>query len=479
MKIKYLFYIILILLFGCQKKSKITDPVSEGQRIVILYTNDEHGWMQPYEQYGGAAGLMGLWKEQEGYTVDGPFLILSGGDMWTGPAISTWFKGESMTEVMNAMHYDAAALGNHEFDFKIPELRERVIQSDFPFLAANIRKKATGNIPDFAIPYVVKEVNGVDVGIIGLASISTPWTTFPDHVEDYYFTPYADALNEIVPQVKNDGAELLVVVGHICLSEMNALVSTAHALGISVIGGGHCNELVADVSNNLALIQGGYHFENYAKLEIYYDTETNQVNSMEANVYSNNGGTPDQEVAAIVDFWETQMNDTLSHIIGYASQEIGDRSNGMFNMITDSWLITFPNADISMTNAGGIRQPIPAGDITLATLVGVLPFENTIVELELTGQQIMDGVYTLVVGGMSTINGFKLSDGTSMHPDSIYSVLTTDYLYSRTDFNFQYDDPDPYRTGVHYRQPVIDWIESLNTSASDPLNNYLDNNPRR
>ena len=482
MKYKYFltFSFIIIIFSACQKeKSNISDPVDEGQRIVILYTNDEHGWMQATDTYDGAAGLMGLWQQQEGYTEGGPFLILSGGDMWTGPAISTWFKGESMVEVMNAMHYDAAAIGNHEFDFKIAGLRDRVEQSSFPFLSANIREKATGNIPDFAVPYIVTQVNGVSVGIIGLTTTTTPVSTFPDFVVDYDFIPYVDALNEVVPQVKNDGAELLIVVGHICLSEMQVLVTTANNLGISMIGGGHCNELVGNVVDGVAIIEGGYRMESYAKLEIFFDTVTDQVVSMEPSVHYNTGGTPDSQVEAIVSYWETQMNDTLSYVIGYADQTIGDRSNEMYNMITDSWLITFPDADISLTNIGGIRQSILSGDITLATLVGVLPFENTIVELELTGQQLMDGIFNLVIGGGSTINGFQLSDGTAIHPDSTYTVLTTDYLYARPDYHFQYDDPDPYRTGINYRQPVIDWIESLNTSASDPLNNYLDNNPRR
>ena len=478
---KYFIGIIsLLLLFSaCQKKSNISDPANDGQRIVILYTNDEHGWMQSTDTYDGAAGLMGLWQEQEGYTEDGPFLILSGGDMWTGPAISTWFKGESMVEVMNAMHYNAAAIGNHEFDFKIEGLRERLAESDFPFLSANIREKATGNIPDFAVPYIVTEVNGVKVGIIGLTTTTTPYSTFPDFVIDYDFIPYENALREVVPQVKNDGAELLVVAGHICRFEMQALLGVANELGISAFGGGHCHELVNTLINGIAIIEGGSYMESYAKLEIYFDTETDQVVSMTPSVHYNTGSTPDAQIASIVDYWETQMNDTLSYVIGYANPEIGSRSNEMYNMITDSWLVTFPNADVSLTNIGGIRQSIPGGDITLATLVGVLPFENTIVELELTGQQLMNDVADLIMGGMSMNNGFRLSDGTAIHPDSTYIVLTTDYLYSRTDYNFQYDDPVPYLSGVNFRQPAIDWILSLNTSASDPLNNYLDYNPRR
>jgi 2',3'-cyclic-nucleotide 2'-phosphodiesterase (5'-nucleotidase family) len=138
----------------------------------------------------------------------------------------------------------------------------------------------------------------------------------------------------------------------------------------------------------------------------------------------------------------------------------------------------YPTADISMTNAGGIRQSIPIGDITLATIVGLQPFENSIIELELTGTQVIDCVGELVVGGMTTINGYFHPDRTPLVADSVYHVLTIDYLYSLSSNKFSLYDPTPYNTSVNYRQPVIDWIESLQTSSSDPLNNYLDHVPR-
>ena len=135
---------IIILLFSCKTgTSPSSDNGEQTFRIIILYTNDEHGWMEATDTHGGAAGMMGLWKNNEDYTETGPFLILSGGDMWTGPAISTWTKGESMVDVMNAINYDAAAIGNHEFDFKIEGLNQRIAQSDFSFLSANIRVKET------------------------------------------------------------------------------------------------------------------------------------------------------------------------------------------------------------------------------------------------------------------------------------------------------------------------------------------------
>ena len=78
------------------------------RKIIILYTNDEHGWMEESEETDGAAKLMGVWREVEEYDEKGPFLILSGGDNWTGPAISTWFKGESMVEEIGSTRLNSS-----------------------------------------------------------------------------------------------------------------------------------------------------------------------------------------------------------------------------------------------------------------------------------------------------------------------------------------------------------------------------------
>lgn len=473
--------LILILIFFSCKTGTSNDPGNgeQSKRVVILYTNDEHGWLEAADTHGGAAGMMGLWKNNEGYTDAGNFLVLSGGDNWTGPAISTWTKGESMVDVMNAMGYDATAIGNHEFDFKVDVLNQRIGQADFPFLSANIRKKGADDIPGFATPYTVVEVNGVKVGLIGLSSLSTPYTTFPDNVKDYDFISYDTALEEIVPQVKAEGGELLIVAGHICRAEMVELAPLAAQLGITLIGGGHCHEVVNESINGVTLVQAGCCMKYYIKVDISFDPVTDTVVSMTTNTVENRGGTPDPEIADIVSGWQDRVNETLAEVIGYADQEIGMRTHGMYNMATDSMLTAYPAADISFTNIGGIRQSIPAGDITVGTIVGVLPFENEMVQLELTGAQIVDCVEDLIMGGMTTIGGYKLADGTPIDAGTTYIVLTTDYLYSRTDYCFQYNDASPYRTSIHYRQPMIDWIKSLNTSQADPLDNYLDHTPRR
>ena len=135
MRRRFVFWIMIVcvLCTACTVASNIgTDKGQPGtehvRQITVLYTNDEHGWLAATDDFDGAAGMLGLWRDVEGYTEDGPFLVISGGDTWTGPAISSWFDGESMVDVMNAMGYDAAAIGNHEFDFGVGGLRARLDQ---------------------------------------------------------------------------------------------------------------------------------------------------------------------------------------------------------------------------------------------------------------------------------------------------------------------------------------------------------------
>ena len=481
LRIAILVLIIPLLFFSCKKN--YNDEENTGD-IIIIYTNDEHGWIEKSDYTNGAANMMGLWIENEGYDGDDRYLILSGGDNWTGPAISTWFEGESTVDVMNAMEYDASAMGNHEFDFKVDGLYDRIEQAEFPYLSANIREKGSVEIPDFAIPYVIKNIDGVMVGIIGLTTTTTPYSTFPDNVADFDFIDYATALEYIVPKAKEDGAELLIVTGHICYSEIVALMPTLADLGISVIGGGHChNDLVGEIINDVAVIKSSAYMQSYAKVEITYDKIDKNIVNMEPSVHLNENGNSDQTVSDVVSYWRTLTDAELSEVIGYTDNEIVRESSTMHNMVVDSWLHQYPTADIAMTNAGGIRQSIPAGHITKEVIIGVLPFQNFIIELQLTGAEVINctGYADMIFGGMTTVGGYLLSDGSEIDNTTTYSVLTTDYLYARNDYRFPFSqyDLNPYYTSMNYHQPTIDWITSLNTSSSNPLDNYLDYTARR
>ncbi len=477
-KFLLILFFVLLVFPSCNNKKSIPAPSTKD--FVLLYTNDEHGWMEPTDYTDGAAGLAGLWKSRESYDGSDSYLILSGGDMWTGPAISTWFQGESMVEVMNAMEYDAAALGNHEFDFTVAELNKRVEEMNFPLLSANIREKTTGNIPSFAEPYTIIDVGDIQVGILGLSSLSTPYSAFPAYVEDYSFIPYADAIEEFAPEMISNGAELLIITGHICENEMESLVPLAKSYNIPIIGGGHCHQEVARIVDGVVLIEGGAQMKAYVRVEFTFNKKTKEFILNELEIIPNTESQADESVESIVSYWKSQTDLALSEEIGYCSPTIYKSSIAMGNMVTDSWFYTFPDADVSLTNSGGIRQDLFQGPIKLESIVGLLPFNNTILELELTGTELLDciGSY-LLLGGMTTINGYFLSNGDPILADEAYTVLTTDYLYSVPSSNFSKYDPNPITTSVQYRDPLIDWIKSLNTSTTDPLNNYLDHTPRR
>ncbi len=484
----HIFYISMIFLIACGGKEEIVqtpetpdNPQTETRtkQIIIYYTNDEHGWMEAQNDYSGAAGMVENWTTNHTYNDSDSILVLSGGDMWTGPAISTWYKGKSMVDVMNEMGYDACALGNHEFDFTVDNIIQRAEQMNFPFLCANIEEKATGQIPSFAQPYIVKSCNGIKVGIIGLALESTPNVTMPINVEDYRFTPYSDAINKYAPMAQADGAEILIVIGHMGESHMAGLASTAAIYDVVLIGGGHAHQIVNRKQNDIQLIQAKSGLRNFAKVVIEYNPNSKASSIKLAQVYSNNLAGANAEVESIIDKWSDSIAQDLSEVIGYSDTGVSGGSNAMKNMVCDSWLAELPQGDVSITNAGGIRQSIAPGEITIEDIVGVLPFDNQLIELELTGAQILDCLGNNIVGGMTTKNGDFLANGDPLLSQEPYIVITTDYLYYQSNSKFALYDDTPIYTGVGYHQPTVNWIRSKGTTQSNPINNYLDYKARR
>ncbi len=474
----FLLFCLVSFIFACDNKDP-GKPIDTVQRVTIFYTNDEHGWMEPTEDFNGAAGIMELWESEYGYDRSDSYLVLSGGDMWTGTAISTWFRGKPMVEVMNYMGYDAAAIGNHEFDFTVTGLEQRLSEMNFPLLSANIIEKSTGEIPSFAEPYIIKEVSGIKMGILGLSSITTPFSTFPAYVEDYNFIPYKDAIEKYAPEIIDMGADMIIVIGHICGFEMEALIQVAKKYNIVMIGGGHCHQELAKMVDGVLLLQGGSDLKGFGWAVLNYNIGSGDVDFPFFEYVPNNRGFNHEDIEQIIQKWKAKVDEQLGITIGYCSDIIYQNSIDMGNMVVDSWFYSFPEADISITNSGSIRQDITQGDVSVETIVGLLPFENFILELDLTGEEVINSISGYLIGGMATINGYTLSDGTPVYPDSNYTVLTTDYLYSITDNNLSTYDSQPYTTEVHYRQPLIDWIASLSSNSQDPLNNYLDSVPRR
>lgn len=466
-------------------------PAPTVKHLTILYTNDEHGWLvaqvnKDKSTTGGAAEMLGLWQAREGYTADGPFLALSGGDMWTGPAISTWFDGDPTVEAMNLMGYRAAAVGNHEFDFGLEVLRRHARETNFPYLAANLIERSTAAPPDFIRPYLVTEVAGVKVGLIGLATRATPTTTDPKNVTDFDFLPYADALARYAPQVQAAGAEVIVALAHVCAAEMRELAPRARQFGVHVLTAGHCHEQLAEEVAGLPLLGGGQYLQAYARLDLEVDAATHRVVAGKPTVIRNaaaaGAGLADAYLAERIAAWQAETEKALGEEIGYTAAGLAHRSAALLNLTMDAWLQAVPTADIAMSNLGGFRQGIAAGPITLGKIVDVLPFNDQIVETTITGAQLkanLDCCSSAVAGVTYRGGKLLLADGAEVAPTRTYRVLINDFMAAGGDrYLFKEQDPQPYFTAIDWRQPLVDYIKRLKTTPQAPLELHLDPTPR-
>jgi 2',3'-cyclic-nucleotide 2'-phosphodiesterase (5'-nucleotidase family) len=471
-----LLIISLLLNSSCQNTS--FDPPSTIQ-LTILYTDDEHGWMAGEEDGKGATNLMGLLNEEYGLGTDKPVLLLSGGDNWTGPAISTWFEGQGMVEVMNQMGYAAAAIGNHEFDFGLEALKERLSQADFPYLSANLRYRKDGSLPtDLGIqPYTILNVAGVKLGVVGLSTLETPSTTNPIHLIDFEFMDYETALREAASSAREAGAQVLLVVAHVCPDELQTLAQAVTDLAIPFMGGGHCHQAYIEKSGETVIATGGANLSGYAYVQLLVNPENGNVKIQQYGVSENKHGISDPEIDRIIAHWQTLTDTELDQEIGYLEKEIIQRSQAMQDLITQSWLIAYPSADIALTNLGGMRDRLPAGSLTIASVINVMPFDNVLIEIKLTGSQVLQVLHaegaSLAVGGMRWKGGGWIleNSGDTFEQNKVYSVLVTDFLYAggdNLDMLSRYD-PDAYDTAIDWRQPVIDWITAQGSNPQQPL----------
>ena len=452
-------------------------PTESVRYLKVLYTNDEHGWMEPYQNTGGSAGMAYQWRQREAWTEDGPFLVLSGGDMWTGHALSTVWEGKSMTDVMNAMGYDAAAIGNHDFDFGLEALVEHDGQAKFPFLSANIRERDTGEVPDFAVPYFVTEVNGIKVGLIGLTTIETKVDTQPSHVAELNFLPYADVLPDIAKRARADGAELLMIIGHVCAAESRALAPVAAELDIRFIGGGHCHQEINETVNGVRLVESGFFNRSYTRIDLLFDKETGKIVEMESEFVPNRAGREDPEIAALIEDWRARTDDAIWEVIGYANPSIDRKSPEMAELLLEPWLEAWPTADAALASSRYVQQDLFQGDITSATIIGLLSTTNELVEVEITGAQLIEILEThgpLVAGVVEEDESYRFSDGSSFDMEALYRVLVPEALYSGGNYYqlFKFD-PEPTYTGIDWRQPPIDWIRSVSSTEREPINGFL------
>jgi len=373
------FFILTLMAFPCG-----------AAELRILYINDFHGFAESHKRVGSdelQGGIAYLAYRAAELKKEKPSLFLAAGDMIPGATWANLFAGKSSIDVMNAMGLDAMVVGNHEFDFGKAVLAKRVEEARFPVLGANV----TGFDP--VKPYVIREIGGLKIAIIGVVTEETPWATHPANVAGLQFLPVAKTVERCVAELR-DKADLMIVLSHI---GYNADMTLANSVkGIDVIVGGHSHtKAVKEIMvGDTVIVQAWEHGLALGVLDL--TVEGGRITSVSDRLETilPAVGKKDEAVAAIVEKYAVQVKESMGRVIGEALVDLNAENartgeSNLGNFVADI-IRKETGADAAIINGGGLRTSILKGPVTVGHIYSVLPFNNYILAIRLTGQQIKD-----------------------------------------------------------------------------------------
>ena len=467
----------------------------------FLFTSDEHGWVAPAVEKGrargGAAALLARWRTREGHCVpsaanaceDASTLALSGGDNWTGPALSSFFKGEVAAESMRRLGYAASALGNHELDFGRAVFDKNAAVEAFPYLGANVSPPlAAGGVTR---PFVLVKRQGITIGIVGLAFRSTPKVGLRDNYRGLAFGDEEEALAKAVPDVWNAGADAVVVIAHVCADVLKPIVERHPEWRLAFVGAGHCHRKSETEVAGTPLVEAGSFLREYVRVTVTIDRgkpARERVVSKWIDVvdltYPEGAPppiAPDADEEALVATWQAKADAALGKVIGWTGETLDPDAAPLSNFITDRWREA-TGADVAMLNRFGARQAIAKGPIKLETIYSVLPFDNHLVTVKITGAELVKDVACCQahVSGVKTDASatLVLANGKPIDPAHIYTVVTTDYAYwGGSDFPFEKQDPAGV-IGEDWRAPLLRWFDAHPTREGAGVDALIDHAAR-
>ncbi|GAH80624.1 unnamed protein product, partial [marine sediment metagenome] len=245
--------------------------------------------------------------------------------------------------------------------------------ANFPILSCNIYDKGTTDLANFTVPYVVQNHGGINVGIIGLTTISTYTSAHPKITQDFDFWNFETSVRKFYDDVIADGADIVIVLAHDSPSVLSSLASTVNDLDIALFLGGHSGTPTISYVGDSMIAMAGHYATQYAKIILSYDIVSESIVSKEGVLVNNieGGVTPVAEVQQVVDYWVDTINAT--EIITYASVDVYDSfpESEIGNLIADGMIHHFYwDFNFAVTNrGGGIRDYFREGNITIADIV--------------------------------------------------------------------------------------------------------------
>lgn len=424
---------LMMALSGLALAEEADAAASNG--VVILYTNDVHCAIDTNIGYAGVAAYEKAY-EDAGYDV----LLVDCGDAVQGAAVGTLSTGEYIVDIMNEVGYDVATIGNHEFDYGMDRFNELVEMAEYPYVSANFTDLEGNTILS---PYAVLEAGGYSIAFVGASTPETFSKSTPTYFQDeegnfiYSFCGGNDgadlyaAVQAAVDDARAEGADYVVVLSHLGTEASSVpFTSTdliANTSGIDVVLDGHSHSVwemeIEQNKDGEDVVMSSTGTQLTALGSLMIDAEGNLATQLHTETIFQ-----DDETAAFIDGIKAQYADTLATVVATSDVDltiydptetdadgnpirlIRSQETNLGDLCADAYR-AISGADIAFVNGGGIRDSIPAGDITYEQIIAVHPFGNALCVVEATGQEILDALEMSVrhvpdeTGGFLQVSG--------------------------------------------------------------------------
>jgi 2',3'-cyclic-nucleotide 2'-phosphodiesterase/3'-nucleotidase len=511
-------------------------------QITILGTTDLHGNINPIDYYTNKPDNRGLAKvatlikrvRKEHPNV----LLIDSGDTIQGSPLASFHSRKNnrppnpMMLIMSSLDYDAMTVGNHEYNFGLKVLEKARSEAKFPWLSANTYETATSK-PHYK-PYIVKEVSGVRVGILGFTTPGVPYWDNPPNYAGLEFRPPVDEARKWVTILREqERVDVVVVAMHMGLGEdlrtgeknpgqiphENEAISIAQEVpGIDVIFMGHTHRDVPSMYiNGVLLTQANHWGRHLARADVYLQKAPTgwRVYAKSARtIPSDDRVEPDPEAVKLAEPYDRETQGWLSLVIGQSAEELTAREarfqdTAILDLIQKVQLEA-GKADVSMVASFNSEARIEKGPVSVRDIAGLYVYENTLVVLEVTGQQLKDALehsakyYKPYVAGKSPRDlidekipayNFDIAEGVTYdldiskpigqrilnlrfrgQPLSLSKKLrlaTNNYRVNGGGGYTMYKNaPVVYRSSEEIRELIIDWLERNKTVPTKPNNNW-------
>ena len=395
---------------------------AEAKTLTILHYNDSHGrYKYEADKTIGYAKAKTIIDQQ---IAQGPTLVLDAGDTVHGTNFATLSEGDSIVSLMDMIGLDAFVPGNHDFNYGSDRLVELANKAtNFDVLSSNVIKEDGTKLFDSHMTY---DKDGVKVGVFAASTPETVYKSHPDNTRGLNFDNVVVEAQKSIEALKAEGAEVIVFLSHLGTdkaSQVNTytvLDALTNSADIDVVIDGHSHTLLpnGEAYKDSFIASTGQYFENIGKTVITINADgTKSVVSSMIPASSVAYVAENAEVSQFIAQAEAANDEVLSEVIGNTATVLdGERPNvrsketNGADLVTDA-IMHATGADAVITNGGGIRASIDAGEITMNEALTVLPFGNLVTVIKVTGQDILDALTHGVSGYPNPAGNFPQVSG--------------------------------------------------------------------